>query len=232
MAVPALDAAGKPLFDANNPWSVVYVVSRFLNPKVSWEFVKAPNYQGEPRFWFSVDSKPYYQRVIVTHLPNGIHMLQQQVGSEWKDAKMEGDMGQLWILPDPSVNTFTLRIVDVQDSLAMGGRTWTMDFPKACGNVCTRPATQADNLVGKGGTVSVLPERARRAIFPKPTSDGTIVFPGGLDGWIDLVSASGRALPRVAVASGRAKLPVNAAGVWFARWNVGGTEGNGSLLLR
>jgi hypothetical protein len=232
MAVPALDASGKPLFDANNPWSVVYVVNRFLNPKVSWEFVKAPNYQGEPRFWFSVDSKPYYQRIIVTHLPNGIHMLQQQVGNEWKNAKMEGDMGQLWILPDPSVNTFTLRIVDVQDSLAMGGRTWTMDFPKACGTVCTRPATIADNVIGKGGAVSVLPERARRAISPKPTSDGMLIFPGGLDGWIDLVSASGRALPRVAVASGRAKLPVNAAGVWFARWNVGGTEGNGSLLLR
>lgn len=232
MAVPAVDASGKPLVDENNPWSVVYIVSRFNNPKVSWEFVKAPNYQGEPRFWFSVDSKSYYQRVIVTHLPNGLHGVEQLVGTEWKKAKMEGDMGQLWILPDASVSTFTLRLMDADDSLVMGGRTWTMDFPKACGTVCTRPATMADNLVGTGGTVSVQTEREKRALAPRQSAAGALVFPAGGDGWVELVAASGRTLPRMAVADGRATLPAHSAGVWIARWNVGGSEGSSTLPLR
>lgn len=232
MAKAVLGADGKPQADKNNPWAVYYQVERFNNPKVSWEFVKAPNYQGEPRFWFSVDSKPYYQRVIVTHLPNGIHALEQLVGTEWKRAKMEGDMGQMWILPDPSTNTFTVRIVDAGDSLVLGGRTWTFDYPSACGAVCTRPATAAANLVGKGGTVSVVREASRRSLAPRALPSGVLYFPGGMDGWVELVKPSGRAFPRQAVIAGKARLPLPGAGVWIAHWNVGGVDGRATIVAR
>lgn len=232
MAKAVLGPDGKPQADANNPWAVYYQVERFNNPKVAWEFVKAPNYQGEPRFWFSVDSKPYYQRISVTHLPNGIHMLQQLVGTDWKDAKMEGDMGQMWILPDPSVNTFTVRILDAGDSLVLGGRTWTFDFPSACGAVCTRPATAAANVTGKGGVVATLRESTRHALQPRVVAGDLLSFPGGLDGWVELTKPSGRSFPRQSVRGGKARLPLPGAGVWVARWNVGGFEGRGTIVAR
>jgi hypothetical protein len=90
----------------------------------------------------------------------------------------------------------------------------------------------ADNLVGKGGTVSVQPLRTRHALAPRQTSGGALVFPGGGDGWVELISASGQAVARMAVTSGRAQIPARAAGIWALRWKVGGNADTGTLLLR
>jgi len=232
LAVPVLDANGDPKADPNNPWAIEYRVSGFENPKVSWEFVSAPNYQGEPRFWFSLDSKPWYMRLIVTHLPNGIHGVDQLVGQEWKAARMEGDAGQMWILPDPSVTTFTVRVRDAHDSLVMGGRTWTFDYPKACGTNCTKPATLVDNLHGTGGVVSVAPATRAFAGAIHLGSDRSLHFAVGASGTIEVASASGRALGRFPVEQGRSRpLPLS-PGLWVVRYRLGPFSGTTTLLSR
>jgi len=240
---PLAQPTGK--VDPNNRYAAEYQVTGFNNRKIEWEFVPAPAYRGEPRFWFSEASKPYYTRVIVTHLPNGIHKLQQWDGSNWKDALMEGDAGQMWILPNAGQNSFKLRIVDAQDALAMGGRTWSMDFPKACGDVCTAPATSADNLVGSGGapidTVAHHDTQGSSATNSvSPPTEAAIVqhgkrldFPGqgGASGWIELASPDGRVSNRLAVAAGTADLSSLASGVWITRWFVGGKNGQGRISV-
>lgn len=222
LAALVLDANGKPKADANNPWAREYVVTGFGNPKVEWEFVKAPNYQGEPRFYFSLDSKPYYMRLMVTHLPNGIHGVEQRVGDVWKKATMQGDMGQLWILPDPSTNHFEIRLIDADDQLAMGGRVWSMDYPAACGASCSKPGTPADNVIGNGGELAELANRTLLQHSPGILrSGGHLLFPNVVgDGDGALISARGERHP-FRIVQGQTELPDLTPGVWIATWHDG-----------
>jgi len=219
LAKLVLDASGKPKADPNNPYAREYVVTGFENPKISWDFVKAPNYQGEPRFWFSLDAKLWYMRMMVTHLPNGIHGVEQWTQGAWKKATMDGDAGQLWNLPDPSTKTVKLRLIDADDELAMGGRTWTMDYPASCGTSCSKPATAAENLVGEGGDAQGTGAAVRNLRRELPTRiGGRLVFAHPpREGKLELVGLDGttRFLP---VSQGTLELPRLAGGLWFARW--------------
>jgi hypothetical protein len=232
LAVPVLGPDGKPKADPNNPWAIEYRVSGFENPKVSWEYVTAPNYQGEPRFWFSLDSKTWYMRLIVTHLPDGIHGLEQLVDGTWKPARMEGDAGQMWILPDPSVKSFTVRIRDAHDSLVMGGRTWSFDYPAACGNSCTKPATLADNLRGQGGVVAA----SRAARKPAPTArllhDRTIRFSIPLTGDIVVSDIAGGNSTSIPVHDGRTKALPPGSGIRLIRYPRDGGWATTILVAR
>jgi len=219
LATLVLDANGKPKADPNNPWAREYVVTGFGNPKVQWEFVKAPNYHGEPRFYFSLASKLYYMRLMVTHLPNGLHGVEQKVGGVWKKATMEGDMGQLWLLPDPSTAHVELRLIDADDQLAMGGRVWTMDYPTACGTECTKPGTPADNVVGSGGDVTGVSNSVTPPLGQGIVRVGSrLAFPGiAGDREGTWISAAGGRLP-LSIRQGLSSVPSSISGVWIATW--------------
>lgn len=232
LAIPVLDASGQPKADPNNPWAIEYQVHGFQNPKVQWEFVPAPNYQGEPRFWFSQGSKPYYIRLIVTHLPNGIHGLEQRVGEVWKPATMDGDAGQMWLLPDPSATTYTVRLTDALDQPVLGGRTWTFDFPAACGSACDHPATLAEHLRAEGGVVGV-----SDIVRPSPVpllrilGRSTLHFGLPLEGRVSLLRADGTVVPDLAVRNGSAPLPELSRGIWIARWDLLGSRGTARVFV-
>ena len=199
----------------------------FNNRKISWDFETAPNYRGEPRFYFSVDSKDWYMRIIVTHLPDGIHAVEQYTGGAWKPATMQGDMGQLWILPDPSVTTFKLRLRDVDDSLVMAGRTWTVDYPAACGKSCTGAAPPADNVVGEGGDVSVSP-KVRAAASARLRVQGRtleLAAPGARE--VEFLDMTGSVIGRAFASDGAASWTASRPGLVVARWR--GTQGSGAL---
>lgn len=207
----------------NTNWTVS---SAFGNRAISWDFEPAPNYQGEPRFWFSVDSKAYYMRVIVTHLPNGIHKVEQFTGGAWVAATMQGDMGQMWILPDPGATTFKLRLTDASDQVVMGGRTWTIGFPKACGAHCAAAATPADNVVGEGGVL---------ALGADPRSEASVVHGAGRTVELRIPEAdevefrgtTGIVLGRAGFSRGRAVWRAPGPGLVVARWH--GARGAGTL---
>lgn len=233
LATPVLDASGNPKADPNNPYAREYVVTGFGNPKISWEFVEAPAYRGEPRFWFSLDAKLYYMRMMVTHLPNGIHGVEQWTDGTWKKATMDGDAGQLWNLPDPSTKTVKLRLVDAADKLVMDGRTWTMDYPAACGTSCSKPATPAENVVGEGGNPLGIGKDGDRLRADRPIRLGNrLVFGPALRGvGIGLVGLDGTQR-RLAVSQGIADLSSLPSGIWFARWtSVDGRRGSMALAV-
>jgi hypothetical protein len=191
------------------------VSDRFGNREVLWDFEPAPNYQGEPRFYFSKDSKPYYMRLVVTHLPNGIHGLEQWTQGQWEAATMQGDAGQQWVLPDPSVTTFKVRLIDASDQLVMLGRTWTLDFPVSCGASCSATETLADNAVGEGGSLSI---RAMEPAEPLAVHrEGSRVVFRGRDGTVDLRDATGTLLGRIDLVGGSATWTATRPGLVFAR---------------
>jgi hypothetical protein len=201
----------------------------FNNRKILWDFEPAPNYQGEPRFYFSKDSKTYYMRLIVTHLPNGIHGVEQWTGGQWKAAAMQGDAGQQWILPDPSVTTFKLRLTDASDQLVMQGRTWTMDFPTSCGTACISAATPADNVVGDGGSVSLRTRRAQET-FSVQQEGARLVFRGP-GGTVELRDVAGTLLGRIELGPAPASWTSPRSGLVLARWRGATAERTVRLLV-
>ncbi|MEN9353210.1 MAG: hypothetical protein RL318_535 [Fibrobacterota bacterium] len=230
---PLASPTGK--VDPNNPYAAEYHVSGFNNRKVAWEFMPAPGYRGEPRFYFSEASKNHYMRVIVTHLPNGIHKLQQWDGTIWKDARMEGDAGQMWILPNSGQTTFKVRIIDVDDVPAMGGRVWTFEFPGSCGGVCSKPATLADKITGTGGTpaTAIGTSQGTSCASAYRLDNNHLLHLGNADGsgWIELISPSGRSLVRSAIRHGKADLSKVGRGVWIALWKTEDQTGKFRLVL-
>lgn len=203
------------------------VLSSFGNRKISWDFEAAPNYQGEPRFWFSVDSKPGYMRLIVTHLPNGIHLVEQLVNGTWTAARTEGDMGQMWILPDASVTTFKLRLTDADDQLVLGGRTWSVTYPASCASNCKSAGTPADDVVGEGGSTSVVPSVPSEAIFVRQEG-GRFLFPAG-HGSVDVRDVSGVLLGRFELGPSPTAWRSPRSGMFLARWR--GTSAQRTLRL-
>jgi len=207
----------------NTNWTVA---SAFGNRKISWDFEAAPNYQGEPRFWFSVDSKPGYMRLIVTHLPNGIHLVEQLVNGTWTAARMEGDMGQMWILPDATGKTFQLRITDASDQLVLGGRTWSVTYPAKCGSNCGSAGTPADAVVGSGGIPAAVVSRA--SSDPRLRQEGRTIHLDAPDATeVDFVGLTGNVLGSSHARGGTASWTSPRSGLVVVRWR--GTKGAGSL---
>ena len=197
----------------NTTWNVSYA---FGNRKISWDFEPAPNYQGEPRFWFSVDSKPGYMRLIVTHLPNGIHLVEQLVNGTWTAARMEGDMGQMWILPDASGTTFKLRLRDADDQLVLGGRTWSVTYPVACGSNCNSAGTPADDVVGEGGSMSVLAPVGDKTFSVQ--QEGSRFRFHAARGMVELRDLSGSLLGRLELGPAPVTWNSPRSGLILARW--------------
>jgi len=200
------------------------VGTSFNNREVLWDFETAPNYQGEPRFYFSVDSKAYYMRLIVTHLPNGIHGVDQWTGGQWVSATMQSDAGQQWILPDASVTSFKLRLWDAADQLVMQGRTWTLDYPAACGTSCTAAATPAENVVGDGGSLAI----RTKSTLPNPVRQSGRLFKlsEGTQATVEFRDLSGALLGRMdSKSAGPKTWTAPRSGLMLATWQSAGARG-------
>ena len=154
---------------ANGSSSENWVATGFNNRKISWSFTRAPLYQGDIHIFFSQASKAYYMRILITNLPNGIHRVEQSTGTDgsgndiWQAATMEGDMGQMWILPKSDAFTgIRIRVYDASDSLVAGGRIYEFDYPAACGTECTAAATGVEyKAIGGTDETSKIETRKR-----------------------------------------------------------------------
>ncbi|MFL6140313.1 MAG: hypothetical protein ACJ72N_00395 [Labedaea sp.] len=114
------------------------------NRHVSWSFVPAPNYTGDLAIGFLQGAQTWWGAVSISHLANGIHGVDYFAGGTWQAAKMNGDMGQSYILaPTATMGTqFQIRVRDVNDALVNGGRVYTFALPSQCSPQCNAPYTR------------------------------------------------------------------------------------------
>jgi hypothetical protein len=113
------------------------------NRHVSWQFVSAPGYTGDIKIGFLQGAQKYWGAITLSHLANGLHGVQYYADSAWHDAKMNGDMGQSYILsPLVSGGTqFRIRVKDAADTWINGAREYTFSLPASCGNQCSAAYT-------------------------------------------------------------------------------------------
>ncbi|MGB7567450.1 MAG: hypothetical protein WBM07_06310 [Chitinivibrionales bacterium] len=114
------------------------------NREITWHYIQAPNYSGDVRIFFIQGAQIYWPAILITHLQNGIHGVQQKTGTNWVTAKRNAAMGQSFILPSTSAgaSTFTIRIFDASNLAINNSREYTFSIPASCGNSCSNPATE------------------------------------------------------------------------------------------
>jgi hypothetical protein len=114
------------------------------NRRVSWEFVPAPNYQGDLQIGFLQGAQTWWGAIAISRLPNGIHGVEYQAGGTWRQARMNSDMGQSYII-EPTATAgrdFQIRVTDVTDQPVNAGRVYAFSLPTSCGNACSAPYTK------------------------------------------------------------------------------------------
>lgn len=135
------------VFDKNGVPSVGMYPAAFNNRQITWEYVPAPNYAGDINIYFTVNAHKYYPGIMINNLPNGIHGVEQKVGSSWVKAVQNVDLGQQYQLNN-TVLTYTIRIIDADDNLLNNGREYTFTYPEEeCGAKCSAPATQVEYTI-------------------------------------------------------------------------------------
>lgn len=129
------------LFEKNGTTVKTMYPSAFNNREIEWEYVEAPDYEGDIAIYFIKGAEQYWPAIMVNHLPNGIHGIEQKIGNSWVKAEMNSDMGQSYILKSATF-PLRIRIVDANDQLLNNGREYFFNFPAACGSKCSQPATE------------------------------------------------------------------------------------------
>ncbi len=130
--------------------------NHFNNRHISWQFVNAPNYSGDIQIGFLQGAQAYWGAIALSHLPNGLHGVDYFSGGTWQTAKMNGDMGQSYIISPVTAGgtQFQIRARDASDQPINGGRVYTFSLPSACGSQCSAPYTQATYTTSGGSTGS------------------------------------------------------------------------------
>jgi hypothetical protein len=114
----------------------------WVNREITWNYVPAPNYTGDINIYVVKGSQQYYVALMINHLPNGIHGIEQKVGNNWTKATMITDEGQVYVLPTANQSSYTIRIYDADDQLLNKGREYTFSFPSSCGGTCAPTVTK------------------------------------------------------------------------------------------
>lgn len=144
----------------------------FNNPKIEWEYVKAPDYSGDIKIHFMEDSFKWWASVFFTNLENGIHGVQQKINGEWVNLSMNSDLGQAYLLQNTDVGSFTVRIIDVDDQLINGEREYSFDFPASCGERCSNPGTPVTYTINDPVLHTASHKQLESiSVFPNPVTD-------------------------------------------------------------
>jgi hypothetical protein len=125
----------------------------YNNRKIQWQFIEAPDYEGDIRVGFILSAQIYWPTIAITHLRNGIHGVDYFDGTGWVKAEMNGDLGQSYII-GPTTSSewepgsdYRIRIYDVNDQLINNGRIYNFSFPEECGSSCTEYFTEVSYTV-------------------------------------------------------------------------------------
>jgi cellulose binding protein with CBM2 domain len=139
--------------------------NKWNNRHVTWQFEPAPNYSGDINIGFLQGAQTWWSAISVSHLPNGIHNIQYQQGGTWQSGKMDGDMGQAYIIAPTTAggNQFQIKVTDASDQPLNGGRIYSFSLPSSCGSQCSAPYTQVTYTTSSGSTGSPSPSTSASA---------------------------------------------------------------------
>lgn len=124
--------------------------TKWNNRQVTWKFIKQPPTQftlKNPKFAWAQNAMPYWPALVIYNVSNGLSRVEIKANDTWIPAKMNSDMGQLWILgsKDNSVQTaagyeFTFRFYDLDENM-LGPYTAILptDCEKGCKEVLKVP---------------------------------------------------------------------------------------------
>ncbi|MEU4241749.1 cellulose binding domain-containing protein [Actinoplanes sp. NPDC026619] len=148
----------------------------FNNRHISWEYVAAPSYAGDIKVGFLQGAQVYWPAIAVGHLANGIHGVEYLQGGTWVTAKMNGDMGQSYVIGGLTAGTsnFQIRVRDVNDQLINNGRVYSFALPSSCGTQCSQAYTATTYTTSDGGTSTTSPTSPAS---PTPTPSATTSSP-------------------------------------------------------
>jgi cellulose binding protein with CBM2 domain len=192
------------------------------NRHVSWEYVAAPAYTGDIRIGFLQGAQVYWPAIAVSHLANGIHGVEYYSGGTWQTAKMNGDMGQSYILGGTA--PFQIRVRDVNNQLINNGRTYTFGLPSSCGTQCSQAYTATTYTTDS--TPSTTPPSTIRDTTPPTTGPATTPpAPAGCTATSTVASQwSGGFQANVTVKAGSAAITG-----WTVTWTFTGGETIGQM---
>jgi hypothetical protein len=115
----------------------------FNNRRISWQYIEAPDYDGDIRIFFMQSAQQYWPAILITNLRNGIHAVEQLINDNWITVERNHDMGQSFILEPVISGPFEIRIRDASDQLINDGRVYIVNIPSSCGSICSSPVTEA-----------------------------------------------------------------------------------------
>ena len=124
------------------------------NRRVEWSFIPAPDYRGDIRIGFVRGAEAYWPAIAVSHLANGIHGVEYYANGAWQPARMNGDMGQSYVIGGITAGAtqFQIRVRDVTDTLINDGRVYSFGLPAACGTKCSAAYTATTYTTSGGST--------------------------------------------------------------------------------
>jgi hypothetical protein len=126
--------------------------NKWNNREINWEYVEAPYYSGDINIYFIKDAQQFWPTILINNLSNGIHGVEQKVGSNWVAATMNADMGQSYTLPNNSM-PYRIRITDADNQLLNNGREYIFSLPSSCNPKCS-PVVTPVNYTTSGGVVT------------------------------------------------------------------------------
>ncbi|MEW9551886.1 cellulose binding domain-containing protein [Nonomuraea sp. NPDC050783] len=138
------------------------------NRHVTWSFVPAPGYSGDLAIGFLQGAQIWWPAIAVSHLADGIHGVEYFADGAWRAARMNGDMGQSYVIGATTSggDQFQIRVRDATDTLINGGRVYSFGLPAACASRCAAPYTKVAYTTSQGPTATPTPT-------PTPTSTPT-----------------------------------------------------------
>ena len=188
------------------------LTNKWNNRKISWHYMDAPSYQGDVNIGFRKDAKTGWPAFIVTHLPRGLHGIEQQVNGSWQALKNDGDMGQSYVLQSTPDNTYKIRLTDAMDQLVNSGRIYSFAYPSSCGGSCPEAFNKVDyTTVGSDGTPSQI---VQQTPDPSPPSAPVPSTPSPQPAQVPAADQSAQSPPTSQVASGGVTASIRIKSTW------------------
>lgn len=100
------------------------------NPRVTWHFIKAPNYTGDIRISFVRKASTLWPTFVISNLENGIGLIEvRTTEGTWLEVPRQGDNGLIFNLPTNTPRPYEIRAFDAEGLAINKGKIYKFDFP-------------------------------------------------------------------------------------------------------